>query len=368
MKTTKKSANVVAHQAVQRAEQFAYLLGLQYPVLLGPMAGACPVGLSIAVAKGGGMGACGALLMQPAEIVSWAEEFRAATDAPFQLNLWIPDKVAVRDDKNESAISEFLNNWGPVVDAHSANETPPDFKEQCDALLRVAPPVISSIMGLFEPEFVVRMKQSNIRWFASVSTVEEAVQAEAAGADVLVAKGFEGGGHSAAFNPGNAFRAGVGVLSLVPAIADATSLPIVAAGGIADSRTVSAALLLGASAVLIGTGFLRATESTIPSAWSEAIGTARPEDTIVTRAFSGRAGRSIATQYAMAMDSDDAPKPAPYPIQRGLTLAMRAAAVKENQLAGMQAWAGQSAAMAQTRSATDITRHIWESTKELLSA
>lgn len=351
---------------IKRAEQFTAEFGITHPIFLGPMAGACPVSLSVAVSNGGGMGACGALLMPPEQMKQWASDFRAETNGPFQMNLWIPDTAAERNLKHEAELRTFLNGWGPEVCVESANDTPLDFQAQCDALLDIAPPVISSIMGLFDAPFVDRMKAKGIKWFANVTTVKEATMAETAGADVIVAKGFEAGGHSGAFKPEDALRYGVGLVSLIPAIADTVDIPIVATGGIADGRTMAATLMLGASAVQIGTGFLRATESTIAPIWSDAIGKARPENTIVTRAFSGRAGRSIATQYALAMEQADSPEPAPYPIQRGLTQAMRAAAVKENRIDSMQAWAGQSSAMAQVSSATHITQSIWISAKEHL--
>lgn len=350
---------------IKRAEKFAAEIGVEHPILLGPMAGSCPVGLSVAVAQGGGMGACGALLMTPESIKQWAADFRAQTDGSFQLNLWIPDAAAQRNLDHETELRTFLKTWGPELSAEEANDTPPNFEAQCEALLDIAPPVISSIMGVFNAHYVERIKAKGIKWFANVTTVAEAKEAEAAGADVIIAKGFEAGGHSGAFNPEEAMRRGVGLLSLVPAIADSVALPIVASGGIADGRTTSAALMLGASAVQIGTGFLRAQESTIAAVWSDAIGNAQPEDTIITRAFSGRAGRSIATQYALAMERTDSPEPAPYPIQRALTKAMRAEAAKENRIDGMQAWAGQSARMAQTISATQITRNIWQSVKDV---
>ncbi len=350
---------------IKRAETFAAEIGIQCPILLGPMAGACPVSLSVAVANGGGMGACGALLMPPQAIKQWAADFRAQTEGPFQLNLWIPDSAPDRNPDHETELRTFLKGWGPEVSVNAADDTPPDFHAQCEALLDIAPPVISSIMGVFDAPFVARMKNKGIKWFANVSTVAEAVAVESAGADVIVAKGFEAGGHSGAFKPEDAMRYGVGSLALIPAIANTVSLPIVAAGGIADGRTAAAALMLGASAVQIGTGYLRATESTIAGAWSEAISTARPEDTIVTQAFSGRAGRSIATGYALAMERGDSPQPAPYPIQRGLTQAMRAAAAKDNKIDGIQAWAGQSAGMAQAISATQITRDIWQAVQDI---
>jgi len=349
---------------IERAENFADEFGLECPVLLGPMAGACPVGLSIAVAKGGGMGACGALLMEPSAIKQWASDFRAETNGSFQLNIWIPDVAPERNAAHEKQMCAFLNNWGPAVNPDAANGTSPNFDDQCEAFLEVAPPVISSIMGLFEDKFVQRMKGLGIKWFANASTVAEAKSAENAGADVIVAKSFEGGGHSGAFEPSDAQRYGVGSMSLIPAVADSVALPVVAAGGIADGRTAAAALVLGASAVQIGTGFLRAPESTIAPAWSDAIGNAKPEDTLLTRAFSGRAARAIATDYAKAMEEDDSPEAAPYPVQRALTGAMRTAAAKENRIEGIQAWAGQSAGMAQATSATQIPQDIWVAAKE----
>lgn len=352
---------------LERAEKFSAVIGSEYPILLGPMAGACPVGLSVAVANGGGMGACGALLMQPETIKQWAAEFRAETKGPFQLNLWIPDTAPMRTPNLEAELCTYLSSWGPEVSVEAGSDIPPNFEAQCEALLEISPPVISSIMGLFDAQYVELMKAKGIKWFANVTTVAEAVAAEAAGADVIVAKSFEAGGHSGAFLPEDAMRYGVGSLSLIPAIADAVTLPIVATGGIADGRTAAAAFVLGASGVQIGTGYLRASESTIPSAWSDAICNARPEGTLVTKAYSGRAGRSIATKFAVAMEEVDSPDPAPYPVQRGLTQAMREKATKENRIDSMQAWAGQSACMAQAISATHITRNIWDSARGILS-
>ena len=348
---------------IERAKQFSASIGAETPIFLGPMAGACPVNLSVAIAKGGGVGACGALLMNPDTIHNWAVDFRAQTDAPFQLNLWIPDAAPIRNSDHENDLRAFLGQWGPEVGADAANGSPPDFEAQCEALLDIAPPIISSIMGVFNDDYIASMKAKGIKWFANVSTVKEAKLAESAGADVIVAKGMEGGGHSGAFEPDNARREAVGLFSLVPAIVDAVDIPVIATGGIADERTTLAALMLGASAVQIGTGFLRTPEAGIASSWADAISHADPEDTIATRAFSGRLGRSIATKYALAMESADAPKPAPYPVQRGLTQLMRDNASKDNNIDCIQAWAGQSAKLAQNISAEVLTRNLWDAIK-----
>jgi len=153
----------------------------------------------------------------------------------------------------------------------------------------------------------------------------------------------------------------------VPAVVDAVRVPVVATGGIADGRGVAAALVLGASAVQIGTGFLRCPEARIPPAWANALGKAAPEDTVISRVFSGRAGRSLATDYVMAAISPDTPHPAPYPVQRGLTAPMRNVGHKTDDVHRMQAWGGQSAGLARSEPAAELVRQLWAETQALLA-
>lgn len=351
---------------LKRADAFCRRFGLRAPILLAPMAGACPPSLSIAVAKAGGLGAAGVLLMPPADIRAWADTVRAATDGPFQLNNWIPDPPPTRDRDAEARVRQFLADWGPSVPADAGDGPMPDFQAQFQAMLDARPAIISSVMGLYEPDFVDAMKKRGIVWFANISTVAEARAAEAAGADVIVAQGAEAGGHRGCFESATAERTAVGLAALIPAVADAVSVPVVATGGIADGRGVAAALALGASAAQIGTGFLRCTESGIPAAWADALADSAPEDTMVSRVFSGRPGRSIATDYVRAATGPGAPEPAPYPVQRGLTAAMRAAGQRENDIHRLQAWAGQSAALARAVPVSDVMERAWAEAKSMV--
>jgi nitronate monooxygenase len=353
-------------ETLRRAHAFCERFGLRVPILLAPMAGASAPSLSIAVINAGGLGSCGALLMKPNEILAWADEIRASTSGPFQINLWIPDPPPKRDAAQETRVREFLAQWGPPVPAGSGDATPPDFASQCDALLEAAPPIVSSVMGLYPAEFVRRLKDQGITWFANVSTVAEARAAEGAGADVIVVQGMEAGGHRGCFDAAEAEHKMVGLFSLVPAVADAVKVPVVATGGIADERGVAAALALGASAAQVGTAFLVCPEAKIHPAWAAALTTAAPEDTVVSRVFSGRAGRSLATDYVRAATAPGAPSPAVYPVQRGLTAAMRAEAQKTGDVQRMQPWAGQSAALARKEPASDVVRRLWEGAQKVL--
>ena len=357
----------MTHPALLRSRAFCDRFGLEVPVLLAPMAGACPPSLSMAVANAGGLGSCGALLLKPQAIIDWANEFRAGSKGKFQMNLWIPDPSPTRDAAHEAEVRKFLAQWGPEVSPEAGNVTPPDFGAQCEALIAAAPPMVSSVMGLYPPAFVKKLKDNNITWVANVSTLAEARAAEAAGADVVAVQGMEAGGHRGCFDAARAEQELVGLFALLPAVVDAVKVPVIATGGIGDGRGVAAALLLGASAAQIGTGFLRCPEAKLNPAWADALARTPPEGTAISRGFSGRAGRSIATDYVKAVLAKGAPAPAPYPVQRGLSAAMREAAGKAGDIERMQAWAGQSAAMARAEPAGDVVRRVWRDATALLA-
>ena len=354
------------NRPVERAEEFAARLGVRVPVLLAPMAGACPPSLSIAVANAGGMGALGALLMKPEEIAAWCAEFRAHSQGEFQINLWIPGPPPKRDAALERRQREYLARWGPAVPENAAERVLPDFDAQCQAMLDARPKAISSIMGLYAPGFVAEMKARGILWLATATTVAEAEAAEGAGADAIIAQGAEAGGHRGAFDASQAERRMVGLFALLPQVVDAVAVPVIAAGGIGDARGIAAALMLGASAAIIGTGFLRSPEAKINSAWSDALGKIEADETMITSAFTGRPGRGIWNAFTHASAASDAPPPAPYPLQRGLTRTMREAAAKSGEADRMQMWAGQSAKFARTEPAGDRTRLLWQDAKRLL--
>ena len=349
-----------------RAKAFADRLGIQLPILLAPMAGACPPSLSIAVANAGGMGACGALLMTPEAIEAWSAEFRRQSDGQFQLNLWIPGRSPVRDFELERRQREYLATWGPPVPPEAGDTFLPDFEAQCNVLLEIAPKAISSIMGIYPPNFVSELKAKGILWFATATTVVEAAVAEKAGADVIVAQGMEAGGHRGAFHADEAEREMVGLIALLPQIVDTVRVPVIATGGIADARGVAAALVLGASAVQIGTGFLRSPEAMVHQVYADRIAQTESHRTMITRAFTGRPGRAVSSRYALASAAPNVPPPAPYPIQRGLTRAMREDALKNGDPDRMQLWVGQAARMARAEPAGITTRQLWEDAARLL--
>ena len=349
---------------IERSKAFCTEYGLTVPIVMAPMAGACPAKLAASVSNAGGMGSCGALLLNAEQISTWTEQFRAESNGAFMLNNWIPDPAPERNKQHEDNVRQFLGQFGPEVAADAADTVPLSFDDQCRAMLEARPHVISSIMGLYSPEFVAQMKALDIKWFATVTSLTEALMAAEAGADALVVQGSESGGHRGNF--ASSYDQSAGLMSLIPVIADAVKIPLIATGGISESRTISAALILGASAVQMGTGLLRTPEAAIAPAWADAIGNTRPEDTIITTSFSGKPGRAVRNAYTDASHDARTPDPAPYPIQRALTQAMRTQATKENNIETMQAWAGQSALLSKNMVAQDLISQMWDEVTSLL--
>jgi nitronate monooxygenase len=353
--------------ARQRALGFCERFGLRVPILQAPMAGSSPPALAIAVAEAGGIGAAGVLRESPSNIAQWVERFRSATSGAFQLNTWIPDAPLVDARERQRRIErarEFLSRFGTSGEVVGSA---PDYVSQCEAMLAARPTVISSIMGIFDAEYVSRMHERGIAWFACATTLDEALAAQDAGADAIVAQGMEAGGHRGTFAQEDAERTNIGLFALLPWLADHVRVPIIAAGGIADGRGVAAALTLGASAVQVGTALLRCPETGISKEWSDTLAGLAPDATITTRAYTGRLARAANTPYLTAWTDPKAPRPAPFPDQLRLVTEWRHGAPSLHRVDPENYWAGQSAALATEEPAGQVVARMWRDACDMLA-
>ncbi|MFG3498259.1 NAD(P)H-dependent flavin oxidoreductase [Streptomyces sp. NPDC047928] len=328
------------------------LLGIALPVVQGPFGGGLSsVALAAAVSEGGGLGSYGAHILAPREITDLVGELKTRTSRPFAVNLWIPrqDEVGPWPDTAELAphirrLHPYYDELGlPAVAADDVTRGP-DFDAQVDALLAAAPPVISFVMGLPPRRVMDEARRRGIAVIGTATTVDEAVALERAGVDAVVASGADAGGHRGAFlRPVR--ESLVGTFSLVPQVADAVSVPVIAAGGIADGRGMAAALTLGADAVQIGTAFLATRESGASAAHKRALGSPEARTTVLTRLFTGRTARGIANRFVHEMTPYEEIVPA-YPVQSALMQSIRREAGAQGREDLSSLWAGQAAALA----------------------
>lgn len=325
-------------------------LGIDYPIVQGPLGGLSSQKLVAAVSNFGGLGSFGALNLTPDEIRDVIAEIRALTSRPFAVNLWVSkeDEDARHCGEGEytrslAPLLPFLDELGAPHPAFTPYVEPPKFEDQVRAVLDANVPVFSFIFGIPPREILDECRRKNIVTMGVATTAQEAIALAEAGVDTIAASGFEGGGHRGSFlRPAD--QSLVGTFSLVPQVVDAVDVPVVAAGGIADARGVAAAFALGADGVQMGTAFLPFEESGAKPVHREALLTLDARRTGLTRGFTGRLARGIRNRLMDELNRKGT-EILPYPLQRQLVrnLAVPAEAAGRGDL--MPLWAGQSAGL-----------------------
>jgi nitronate monooxygenase len=349
-------------------------LGLRYPIVQGPFGGGySSARLVAAVSNAGGLGSYGAQALPPARIAEVITEIRGVTAAPFAVNLWVsPEDPSARDvarETFEAALLPLLPYYAELGIEPPAFAPPAwvTFEQQIGALLDARPPVFSFIFGIPPAEVFAACRDRGIATMGTATTVDEALAIEAAGADVIVASGFEAGGHRASFLR-SAETSLTGTFALIPQVADAVRVPVVAAGGIADGRGIAAALTLGADGVQIGTAFLACDESDAPPGHKHALLHAHATPTILTRAYTGRLARGLTNKLGEELDpAARAGTYLPYPVQGQLLRELRVEATKQGRIDLMPLWAGQAAPLLTHRRAAELFDDLVQETEHVLS-
>ena len=334
-------------------------LGIDYPIIQGPLGGLSSQRLTAAVSNFGGLGSFGAHGLTPEAIKDVIAQIRSLTSKPFAVNLWVSmeDEGARTSDENA-----FNRSLAPLACHIAALGAPRPvyqpwprmrFEDQARVLLDEKVPVFSFIYGIPPREILDECRANKIVTIGTATTPEEGAALQEAGVDAIVASGFEAGGHRGSFlrAPEDSLT---GTFSLVPQIADRVNLPVIAAGGIADARGVVAALLLGAEAVQMGTVFLACEESGASPLHRQALRGKKAGHTALTRGFTGRLARGVHNRLLEEVNQAGTPV-LPYPLQRNLVrnLAIAAEAAGRSDL--LPLWAGQSASLS---TCTDVSAFL----------
>jgi nitronate monooxygenase len=226
----------------------------------------------------------------------------------------------------------------------------------CAVVEEVRPEVVSFHFGLPTPDLVERLKMHGIKILSSATSVREAKWLESRGCDAIIAQGIEAGGHRGMFLETN-IATQVGLVALLPQVTDAVSVPVIAAGGIADARGVLAALALGASGVQLGTAYLLCPEASVSPLYRRALELAADNGTVLTNLFSGRAARGILNQYLQESGPMSNAALA-FPYAATLVAPLRAASERAGLMDYMQLWAGQAAGLVTSMPADQFTRNL----------
>lgn len=331
------------------------LLGTDYPIVQSGMGSVAGPDLAAAVSQAGALGVLGAVHLDPQRLREAIREVRARTDRPFGVNLLLPPDIrppaprtAVEDalvDAVQSALNPMRRRLG--IPQHNERPAPPPdtVPGNIEVLLEERVPVFSIGLGNPGRDLVDACHERGIQVIAMVASVDDARDVEAAGVDAVVAQGGEAGGHRSHFRKPDSLQHGaIGTLTLVPQVAAAVRVPVLAAGGIASGRGLAAALALGAAGALIGTRFLATQEAMAPTAYKEALVRHGSDDTVVTDVFSGRYARTLRNRFVEAYTRSGAPV-LPFLWQQSAATDVHEAATARGDADYLPLWAGQSVGM-----------------------
>src|SRR5258708_11894025 len=345
-----------------RSTRVAQQLAIDYPIIQAPFGGLPSQRLTATVSNFGGLGSLGAVTLGSSAISEVIAEIRSLTRKPFAINLWVStaDREASHVglgiiEERICALARYYAELG-IEPPSKVEAKPQDFETQVRAVIDAGVPVLSFVYGISPSEIVAECRRKSVRTIATATTPEEALELERAGIDLIVASGFEGGGHRGSFLR-SPVQSLMGSFSLIPQVVDAVQIPVVAAGGIADGRGLKAALALGAEGVQIGTAFLACAGSGANISHREALLSKDTTRTELTDKFTGRLARGIKNHLMDELNDIDSTV-MPFPPQHALVQTVAQPASMRGRADLMTLWAGQSVGLCHHADAAELMTEL----------
>ena len=336
------------------------LLGIDIPLIQAPMAGVQGSALAIAVSNAGALGSLPCAMLTPDALRAELQALRAGTQRPFNVNFFchtppVPD--AAREAAWRAELAPFYSEAGIDISTVPAGAGRVPFSaEAADLLEAFRPAVVSFHFGLPAPELVQQVKGWGARVLSSATTAEEALWLEAHGADAIIAQGLEAGGHRGMFLT-DQLTTQMGTFALLPQVVRAVSVPVIAAGGIADAAGVAAAMALGAAAVQVGTAYLLCTEATTSPIHRVALQSEAARHTALTNVFTGRPARGIVNRVMRELGVMSAAAPA-FPLATAAMAPLRAWGEQQGSGEFSPLWSGQNTSGCRGVGAAKLTQAL----------
>lgn len=337
-------------------------LKIKHPIIQAPMALADSPLLAATISNQGGLGSLGAALYSPTQIREKIKEIRNLTDKPFSINLFAPTKAKTYSNdeiqKSVEALNYFRKKLG-LQDIKKIEISPaPSFEEKLAVIIEEKVPIFSFTFGVLTKEIIQNIKSHGITVIGTATTVREAQLLEKNGVDLVVAQGYEAGGHRGTDLTLTCIEdALIGTMALIPQVVDSVKIPVIASGGIMDGRGIVAALALGASGVQMGTAFLTCPESSIHIKHRELLFSSTDESTRLTKVFTGRMARSIKNDFLLQLETKEF-SILDFPIQSALMKDIREEAKKQNNPEYMSLWSGQASALCRNKTAAELFNEL----------
>ena len=338
------------------------LFGIEAPIVQAPMAGAQDAALAIAASRGGGLGSIPCALLSVETAREQIAQYRAATNGPLNLNFFCHQPPGAYEDAAwRAALAPYYAEYQVGYPANPPPLRKPFDEAMCALVEETSPEVVSFHFGLPEDRLLRRVYDAGALILGCATSPAEARWLAERGVDAIIAQGWEAGGHAGRFLPADP-SSHMGTFALVPQVADAVPMPVIAAGGIADARGVAAALILGASAVQIGTAYLSSPESRISEIHRRRLAAADAETTVSANVFTGRYARGMETRLTRELGAANEKVP-PFPHGGDALAELR----KADPAGFANMWAGQAARLVKPEGAEALTRRLAAEAQELLA-
>jgi nitronate monooxygenase len=345
------------------------LLGIEHPIIQAPMAGASTAALAAAVSNAGALGGFGGTDSSPDQLRGVIHAIRQWTNKPFIINLYLDrTEPCIPVAEHVAALKIAL---APVHAELQAGQVPDpidplgNFDRQIAVVLEEQVPVLSSHFGAPDAAVMRALKMNGTKVLATATTIEEARHLEAAGIDAIIAQGSEAGGHRGTF-AAPAGQADIGTMALVPQIADAVSVPVIAAGGIMDGRGIAAAMMLGASGVQMGTAFVPCPETAVNPAYVKRLLEAASGDAVLTDVLSGRPARLLRNRLVELLELNRVHR-LTFPEQLSMTRNLRRVASAADNAEFLPLFSGQGVTLARAVPAAQLVESLVAETRKLFA-
>ena len=336
------------------------LLDIQLPIIQAPMAGAQGSALAVAVSNAGALGSLPCAMLSLDAMRNELATIKAGTRKPFNVNFFChtpPAPSTEREAAWRATLAPYYKEYGINVDTIPAGPGRAPFSpEAADVLDEFKPSVVSFHFGLPSPQLLARVKTWGAKILSSATTVEEARWLEAQGVDAIIAQGLEAGGHRGIFLSED-LSTQVGTFALLPQMVRRVKLPVIAAGGIADAKGVSAAMALGAAGVQIGTAYLLCPEATTSVVHRTALKSEAARHTALTNLFTGRPARGIVNRIMKELGPVRTDAPA-FPFATAAIAPLRIKAESQGSGDFSPLWSGQNASGCKEVRAAELTREL----------
>ncbi|MFT5012576.1 MAG: nitronate monooxygenase [Candidatus Azotimanducaceae bacterium] len=349
-----------------QSKRIQSLLNIAHPIVHAPMAGASSAEMVAAVSNAGCLGSFGASPLSVDQLRSTIQKIRSLTSKPFNINLFASstediDHAAPMGADYKALLAGYHKELG-LGELPTPRPIFGPAESQLQVLIEEKVPVISFHFGI-EAHQVAAIHDAGLKVLCSATTVEEALHLDQLGVDAIIAQGTEAGGHRGTFI-GPSEQALIGTLALVPQIVDRVSVPVIAAGGIMDGRSIVACAALGASAAQMGTAFLGCAETPLVDIWRQKLSAASASDTLVTRAISGKPARGLRNRYITEVESLKE-NLLPYPLHYSMSGPLRSAAIKTSNADFLGMWSGQGVGLFRSMPAAALITTLIEEIAEV---